>query len=720
MEAPSNPNVATAIEGCGFCHAKSCALDSQCSGCNLRYCSRFCKVNHWNAGHCKECVKATSPSADTNREAALEAEVRAAAKDEVQKQQHIAEENALAAQDEQYTEWFRQQKDNERELDKKEHSGDPVPSDPLNREKPSPIQRGVEVAPVRRSVEAIFEEEANGNAISARGHITDSEYEANLFEKLQSEQRLRQVQKDKKKLTKAERMQAPTPSTARANNRDVKPNTGSGSYFWLLSFVAILVAALVVHPLPRCFLWEMHGALGALTAEDVVQYHISGNDVSLLLRQKSKMRAPPPLQREAFFGGKTVVITGASSGIGAETARVFAKYGAKVIMGCRNVTAGEATKARILAESIADSDESRDTNNNNGWGFSSSSLSSFSSRLSNFTGSLHVVPLDLASLHSVKDFANALVEISPRSEGGIALLILNAGVMTLPSYRESVDGYELQFATNHLGHFFLANLLLRARLLGPRKGVDSRIVIVASSAHTMAPSSGLNASDFLRSRENYGIWPLGPVHTYALSKAANVLFAVALREKVEQEGGTPGGGRVDVVSGHPGIFYSGLSRYDWVVELGYSRILPVLDALLAASRAYVGLGFRGFLRSIPQAASTTMCMSLLDLNGRDSEAAEKAAKFAKVARDDEVVSDGSDILPVVSPDMPSNIYWADCQPIDGFVIQGSDKSTGALADRYPGRMIKGTVLNVTLAKELWEFSEGLIESSLLAPEEEEK
>ncbi len=133
--------------------------------------------------------------------------------------------------------------------------------------------------------------------------------------------------------------------------------------------------------------------------------------------------------------GRTAVVTGANSGIGVHTARELAAHGASVVLACRNVAAGEQVAASI-------------------------------------PGSTRVVELDLASQKSVRVFAESWA-------GPLDLLVNNAGVMTPPQYRETEDGFELQYGTNHLGHFALTGLLMPALA----QGSSPRVVTVASIAH---------------------------------------------------------------------------------------------------------------------------------------------------------------------------------------------------------------------------------------------
>jgi len=159
--------------------------------------------------------------------------------------------------------------------------------------------------------------------------------------------------------------------------------------------------------------------------------------------------------------GRVAVITGANSGLGLETARALAAKGARVVAACRNVEKGRAAVQEIRDELPA--------------------------------ASIDVAELDLASLDSVRRFAAAYGEENEQLD----LLINNAGVMAIPK-AETADGFELQFGTNHLGHFALTGLLY-GRLVATG---GSRIVTVSSSAHTQ----GKMRLDDLMGERSYGRW----------------------------------------------------------------------------------------------------------------------------------------------------------------------------------------------------------------------
>ncbi|KAI8511302.1 hypothetical protein Bbelb_104020 [Branchiostoma belcheri] len=206
---------------------------------------------------------------------------------------------------------------------------------------------------------------------------------------------------------------------------------------------------------------------------------------------------------EAKLDGKTVIITGSNTGIGKVTAKDMARRGARVIMACRDLTRAEAAASEIRQE----------------------------------TGNENVVveKLDLASLASVREFATKINE----QEGQLDILINNAGIMFCPQWK-TADGFEMQFGTNHLGHFLLTNLLLDKI----KASAPSRIVVVASLAH----ESGRMNFDDVNMTNNYST-----SKAYSQSKLANILFARELARRLE-------GTKVIVNSLHPGIIETELQR----------------------------------------------------------------------------------------------------------------------------------------------------------------
>jgi NAD(P)-dependent dehydrogenase (short-subunit alcohol dehydrogenase family) len=204
--------------------------------------------------------------------------------------------------------------------------------------------------------------------------------------------------------------------------------------------------------------------------------------------------------------GKTVIVTGANSGIGYEAARALAQKGATVIMACRNLEKSEAAAKQIRGE--------------------------------NPLGRVALKRLDLADLSSVKRFAEKFLEEYERLD----ILINNGGVMATP-YQKTADTFELQFGTNHLGHFALTGLLYD--LL--KKIPGSRVVTVTSYAHFLG---WINFGD-LNSEKFYQKWL-----AYAQSKLANVLFGYELQRRKELNGRNP----TSVVA-HPGYAATNLQQH---------------------------------------------------------------------------------------------------------------------------------------------------------------
>uniref|UniRef100_A0A3P8RPI5 Si:ch211-107o10.3 n=1 Tax=Amphiprion percula TaxID=161767 RepID=A0A3P8RPI5_AMPPE len=207
---------------------------------------------------------------------------------------------------------------------------------------------------------------------------------------------------------------------------------------------------------------------------------------------------------KARLDGKTVLITGANTGIGKETALDMAQRGARVILACRDMT-----RARIAADEI---------------------------RQRSGNGNVVVKKLDLASLQSVRD----LVKDVQENEARLDILINNAGIMLCPKW-ETEDGFEMQFGVNHLGHFLLTNCLLD--LL--KKSTPSRIVIVSSVAH----QKGRIHFDDINLDKSYN-----PEKSYRQSKLANILFCRELAARLQGTG-------VTVYSLHPGVIRTELGRH---------------------------------------------------------------------------------------------------------------------------------------------------------------
>ena len=223
---------------------------------------------------------------------------------------------------------------------------------------------------------------------------------------------------------------------------------------------------------------------------------------------------------------KVAIVTGANSGIGYETAKALAKKGATVVMACRNLD-----KANQAAEEI---------------------------RLGDKHANLDIIQLDLANLASVQSFS----ETFKSRYASLDLLINNAGVM-IPPFTRTLDGFELQFGANHLGHFALTGLLLGRLLETPK----ARIVNVSSGAHRM--SSGTINFDNLNAEQDYSA-----SGAYAQSKLANILFTLELNRYFEEIGSD-----VIAAASHPGWTVTGLQKG---FLHGISRVIgqqPAMGAL---------------------------------------------------------------------------------------------------------------------------------------------
>ncbi|KAL1493225.1 hypothetical protein ABEB36_011318 [Hypothenemus hampei] len=245
--------------------------------------------------------------------------------------------------------------------------------------------------------------------------------------------------------------------------------------------------------------------------------------------------------------GKTAIITGCNTGIGKETVKDFFERGARVIMACRNIE-----KATEAANEIKSSCISKEN-----------------------VGELIVEELDLASLRSVRKCAETI----SNKESKINLLVNNAGVMVCP-FQHTEDGFEMQFGTNHLGHF-LFTLLLLPKII---QSAPARIVVVSSRAHERG---SMNFEDLNYKKRNYN-----PLEAYSQSKLANVLFSRELTKRLK-ENNIDG---VTVYSLHPGVINTELGRY---VKTTYGVFLATIWGL-----------FKWALKTPKQGAQTTIYCSV--------------------------------------------------------------------------------------------------------------
>ncbi|GLY50591.1 oxidoreductase [Lentzea sp. NBRC 102530] len=271
--------------------------------------------------------------------------------------------------------------------------------------------------------------------------------------------------------------------------------------------------------------------------------------------------------------GRTVVVTGAASGVGRGTATAFAAAGARTVLAVRDVAAGERAAAAM-------------------------------------SGTTEVRALDLANLASVRAFAEGW-------QGDLDVLVNNAGVAMTP-FGRTADGFELQFGTNHLGHFALTNLLLPS--------ITGRVVTVASGAHKVGV---LDLDDLDMARAGYTA-----AKAYGRSKLANLLFTLELDRRL-RSAGSP----VLALSSHPGYTASNLGtkgRNPYLVKivhfagrhLAQTELQGALPSLYAATQdlpgaSYVGPDGRFELHGHPALVGRSAAASDPVLAGRLWETSER-------------------------------------------------------------------------------------------------
>ncbi|KAF5772435.1 putative very-long-chain 3-oxoacyl-CoA reductase [Helianthus annuus] len=242
--------------------------------------------------------------------------------------------------------------------------------------------------------------------------------------------------------------------------------------------------------------------------------------------------------------GLTAIVTGATSGIGSETARVLALRGVHVIMAVRNTEKATQVKETIL-EDIPNA-------------------------------KVDIMELDLSSMASVRDFA------AKYQSSGLPLhvLINNAGVLS-PQFKLSNEKIELHFATNHLGHFLLTNLLLETmKTTSYEQNTEGRIINVSSEGHRFAYTGPL--SDYMNNESSYS-----SIYAYGLSKLANILHANELARLLKEEGVN-----ITANSLHPGFINTELFRGHNIFSIICNRIL------------------RYFIKDLSQGAATTCYLAL--------------------------------------------------------------------------------------------------------------
>ncbi len=236
--------------------------------------------------------------------------------------------------------------------------------------------------------------------------------------------------------------------------------------------------------------------------------------------------------------GKIIIVTGSNSGIGYEAARLLSGAGGHVIMACRNIEKAGISRDRIMM---------------------------------NDAGSkIEVMKLDLASLGSVKDFASEFREKYDRLD----ILVNNAGVMGTP-YRTTEEGFEMQFGTNHLGHFALTGLLLDRILANS----ESRVVNITSIAHF----NGQIHFDDINLKDSYG-----RMKAYRQSKLANLYFSYELQRRFSMNGFSN-----KSIAVHPGI--SSTSIIDLPPILDKFKDLILMSARKGALPTVMGATDPGLL-----------------------------------------------------------------------------------------------------------------------------
>jgi NAD(P)-dependent dehydrogenase (short-subunit alcohol dehydrogenase family) len=223
--------------------------------------------------------------------------------------------------------------------------------------------------------------------------------------------------------------------------------------------------------------------------------------------------------------GRTALVTGANSGLGFQTSLELARHGARVLMACRNPARAEAARGRL--------------------------------RLEVPNAAVELVAMDLASLAAVE---KAAADVASRVDS-LDLLVNNAGVMAVPEGK-TVDGFETQFGTNHLGHFALTGRLLPLLLAAPA----GRVVTVSSGAHVI----GKIHFEDLQAAQGYDRW-----RRYGQSKLANLLFTSELQKRA--------GGALVSAAAHPG--YAATHLQEGQGQPLFEALMKVGNVVLAQSDA---------------------------------------------------------------------------------------------------------------------------------------
>lgn len=289
--------------------------------------------------------------------------------------------------------------------------------------------------------------------------------------------------------------------------------------------------------------------------------------------QRTSLQIVQDQSLEGKLAGKVIVITGASAGIGVETARALSTTGATLILTVRDVSKARTNLADILSSSL-----------------------------------LTLVDMDLSSFESIHAAARTILS---KSNNQVNILINNAGIMGIPDLTLTRDGYETHFATNHLGHFLLFQLLKPALLSSSSPDFHTRVVNVASSAHR---SGTLNESGNYNFEK--GGYHFGPA--YAQSKLANIYMANEIERRYGEKG-------LHALSLHPGAIHTELSR-----NIGSEVVAQMLnnDKLLK------------MLVTPEQGAATTVVASV----GKEWEG--KGGKYLEACKEADRGEDDNDVFGV--------------------------------------------------------------------------
>jgi NAD(P)-dependent dehydrogenase (short-subunit alcohol dehydrogenase family) len=243
------------------------------------------------------------------------------------------------------------------------------------------------------------------------------------------------------------------------------------------------------------------------------------------------------------LGGKRILVTGVSAGLGVEPARSLAAHGAQVVGTARDLAKAEAATEQVRKDAAAHG------------------------------GSFELVALDLASLQSVRACAEKLLAAGKAFD----VVIANAGVMATP-FGHTADGFETQFGTNHLGHFVLVNRI------APLIRAGGRLINLASSGHRF---SNIDLQD-----PNFERTPYEPFVAYGRSKTANILLAVAFDRRHRERG-------VRATAVHPGGIQTALGRH---MDAGH--VQAMIDQMNKQLEAEGKGAFQW--KTIPQGAATSV------------------------------------------------------------------------------------------------------------------